>query len=205
MRQYEAKLRIYKLGNMDSRPHTKTLRIDAENKKEAYAKAKDLASAMSSLDGNEVRVSYKDVRFLKTRKVAVLVTFVPRTRIVLEIPEGLNVEDYMERCPDAVDIITDAARRKMLSAPDGYLCVDNMEAEDDTEIPYNSTDENPMAGLLMWDYTEHSPVVMAEYLASKRVPPDTSYEEAFETYVECMKRANGDRFFVMKEDEMQEI
>jgi len=54
-------------------------------------------------------------------------------------------------------------------------------------------------------YLEESDVCMAEFLASETVPPDTSFEEAFQLYIDAMKRAEGDRFWTQKEDETIEL
>ena len=51
------------------------------------------------------------------------------------------------------------------------------------------------------EYINESEVVMGEFLAQKEVPQGMTFEEAFETYIECMEQANGDRFFAIKEGE----
>lgn len=204
-RQYNALFRIYKRGETDTRPYTRSVVIHAVSRKEAYTMARDMAASPAFCPPSDtVRITYREVRPLRVRKAAVLVTFVPRTRIVVEIPEGADLGS----CLDNDDFLAETARKareKMLSYPEDYLSGENMEVEEDREIPYGSGDECPMAGHLVRDYVANSDVVIAEYLASKRVPAGTSYEEAFKIYVECMKRANGDRFFVMKEGNMEEI
>ena len=52
---------------------------------------------------------------------------------------------------------------------------------------------------LIKDYIENSEVCMAEYLASKEVPQGITFEDAFNTYINCMKQVEGDKFFVKKE------
>ena len=49
---------------------------------------------------------------------------------------------------------------------------------------------------LIKDYIENSEVCMAEYLASKEVPQGITFEDAFNTYINCMKQVEGDKFFV---------
>ncbi len=46
---------------------------------------------------------------------------------------------------------------------------------------------------------------MAEYLASEEVPQCMTFEDAFNTYISCMKEVEGDKFFVEKEGEMIEL
>ena len=58
---------------------------------------------------------------------------------------------------------------------------------------------------LIKDYIENSEVCMAEYLALKEVPQGMTFEDAFNTYINCMKEVEGDKFFVEKEGEMIEL
>ena len=58
---------------------------------------------------------------------------------------------------------------------------------------------------LIKDYTENSEVCTAEDLASKEVPQGMTFEDAFNTYISCMKEVEGDKFFVEKEGEMIEL
>ena len=58
---------------------------------------------------------------------------------------------------------------------------------------------------LIKDYIENSEVCMAEYLASEEVPQGMTFEDAFNTYINCMKEVEGDKFFVEKEGEMIEL
>ncbi len=52
---------------------------------------------------------------------------------------------------------------------------------------------------------EDSEVCMAETLASEVVPAGVSYEEAFEIYIEAMKRVEGDTFYAIKDGEKIEL
>ena len=54
-------------------------------------------------------------------------------------------------------------------------------------------------------YIKESEVCMAEYLASEKVCPDLTYENAFYVYVRCMKKVEGDRFYIDKEGIIEEI
>ena len=62
-----------------------------------------------------------------------------------------------------------------------------------------------MAKELIKDYYANSEVCMAEYLASEEVPQGMTFEDAFNTYINCMKEVEGDKFFVEKEGEMIEL
>ena len=52
---------------------------------------------------------------------------------------------------------------------------------------------------------EDSEVCMAETLASEVVPDGTTYEKAFEIYIEAMKRVEGDTFYTIKDGEKIEL
>ena len=60
-----------------------------------------------------------------------------------------------------------------------------------------------MVNTLLAEYRD-SEVCMAEFLASKFVR-NYSFEEAFEIYVECMKVVEGDKFFVEKEGNLEQL
>ena len=76
------------------------------------------------------------------------------------------------------------------------------EHEDDireyAEQATGDPDKEEILRGLVKDYAEKSEVVMAEYLAWRKVPEGLSYEDAFELYIAAMKQANGDRFFAIK-------
>ena len=57
---------------------------------------------------------------------------------------------------------------------------------------------------LIEKYHAESEVCMAEFLASE-FPKALSFEEAFEVYILCMKRVEGDKFFTIKEGEQIEL
>jgi len=64
---------------------------------------------------------------------------------------------------------------------------------------------NNIVNSLIKDYIKNSDVVMAEYLASKKVPHGLTFEDAFEIYIELMKQANGDEFYTIKEGEIIDL
>jgi len=64
---------------------------------------------------------------------------------------------------------------------------------------------NNIVNSLIKDYEENSEVVMAEYLADKKVPWGLTFEDAFEMYIELMKRVEGDEFYTIKEGEKIEL
>lgn len=53
-------------------------------------------------------------------------------------------------------------------------------------------------------YYAESEVCMAEFLASE-FPKGLSFEEAFETYILCMKTVEGDKFYTVKENKTIEL
>lgn len=64
---------------------------------------------------------------------------------------------------------------------------------------------NNIVNNLINDYEENSDVVMAEYLSSKKVPHGLTFEDAFEIYIDLMKRVEGDEFYTIKEGEKIEL
>ncbi len=54
-------------------------------------------------------------------------------------------------------------------------------------------------------YANDSEVCMDEMLASEAVPSGTTYKEAFEIYIEAMKRIEGDTFYTIKDGEKIEL
>ena len=77
----------------------------------------------------------------KPVKRAVLVSFVPTTRLVIEIPEGMSLEEWM-LSPQNSRKMSRLARRRMARDIGDYLCIDNMKAREDTEMPAGE-DESP--------------------------------------------------------------
>ena len=71
-------------------------------------------------------------------KVALLVDFNPRTRVVVDIPEGMEVGEWLENS-DNFDSVSKKAREQMLEGNiEDYLCGDNMYWEEDEECPFGS-------------------------------------------------------------------
>lgn len=71
-------------------------------------------------------------------KVALLVDFNPRTRVVVDIPEGVSVEKWIED-NDNFDSVAKQAREQMLEHnAEDYLCGENMYWEEDLECPFGT-------------------------------------------------------------------
>lgn len=71
-------------------------------------------------------------------KVALLVDFNPRTRVVVDIPENVSVEKWLED-NDNFDLVAKTAREQMLeNRVEDYLSGENMYWEEDMECPYGS-------------------------------------------------------------------
>lgn len=60
-------------------------------------------------------------------KTAVIVTFIPRTRIVIDLPEGKTLDEFIEDTGN-LDGVVQAAREKMDGELNGYLCGDSLES-----------------------------------------------------------------------------
>lgn len=71
-------------------------------------------------------------------KKAILVSFTATTRIVVDIPEGMTVEEYVGKNSDAVRRIASSRMKRHVNS---YLCTDNMEAAEDTEVPAAGNEE----------------------------------------------------------------
>ena len=71
-------------------------------------------------------------------KVALLVDFNPRTRVVVDIPDGMDTNEWIEN-PNNFDIVAKTARKQILeNQVEGYLSGENMYWEEDMECPYGS-------------------------------------------------------------------
>lgn len=67
-------------------------------------------------------------------KTALLVTYVPRTRVIVDVPNGMSIDQYLEN--DMIwSKISRIARNKMQKDLGDYLYGDNMEVEEDIEVP----------------------------------------------------------------------
>lgn len=66
-------------------------------------------------------------------KKAVIVTFTAKTRMVIEAPDGSDLE-HIQRETD-LDDLANKARNKMQPDLENYLILDNMDLEEDTECP----------------------------------------------------------------------
>ena len=70
-------------------------------------------------------------------KVALLVDFEPRTRVVVDIPDGVSVEEWLEK-QENFDAVAQKARDNMLEEINNYLMGENMYWQEDTECPFGS-------------------------------------------------------------------
>lgn len=68
------------------------------------------------------------------KKVALLVSFVPMTRLVIEIPADKSLDEWLED-PYHLSKVSRTARAKMLRCPGDYLYADNIEIQEDWEMP----------------------------------------------------------------------
>ena len=74
-------------------------------------------------------------------KTSFLVSFYPTTRLVLDVPDNKNVEDFIDY---NLDMFSRIARTKMLKDIGDYLYGDNMEVHIDEECP---AEENELCDL----------------------------------------------------------
>lgn len=74
------------------------------------------------------------------QKKAILVTFQATTRLVIDIPKGITLEQYLENIYNW-SAISRTARHKMQEDLGNYLFGDNMSVEEDTEVPAKEHDE----------------------------------------------------------------
>ena len=70
-------------------------------------------------------------------KVALLVDFGPRTRVVIDVPDGTTALKYLET-NDGWDKVAKMAREQMMKSPEDYLSGENMWWEFDEECPFGS-------------------------------------------------------------------
>ena len=77
-------------------------------------------------------------------KKAILVTCTVTTRKIIDIPEGKTLEQTIQDgdWPGLFDSVSKSARETILQNPEGYLCAENMEFKEDTEVPAKP-DEKP--------------------------------------------------------------
>lgn len=149
MKKYNAKFSIYRRGETSARPIERTVQIDADSLDEAMRQAfairnnPELARTLIPEyhpEEDVLRISpSRDVRLdHDTRKVAVLVTFSPRTRVIVDIPKGQSLDDWLESDRN-LSLVAELARSNMLQEPEGYLCADNMsEVDPDEECPFGT-------------------------------------------------------------------
>ena len=71
------------------------------------------------------------------KKIAILATFSVRTRVIVDIPDDVEIEDFLnsQHCADAVAY---KGRENILSEPENYLMSENLELEEDIECPFGT-------------------------------------------------------------------
>lgn len=71
------------------------------------------------------------------KKIAILATFSVRTRVVVDMPDDVEKEDFLDsqHCADAV---SRKGRENILSEPENYLMSENLELEEDIECPFGT-------------------------------------------------------------------
>lgn len=75
-------------------------------------------------------------------KKALLVSFEPTTRIVVEVPkEKMSSKDMIDYIDQNWDKITEVAMNRMKQNIDDYLCWENLVWEEDCECPANESEE----------------------------------------------------------------
>ena len=67
-------------------------------------------------------------------KIALLVEFCPRTRILVDVPQGVSIDRWLEN-NDNYDKVVEQARDNMCQQIEGYLNGENMAWEEDIECP----------------------------------------------------------------------
>ena len=70
-------------------------------------------------------------------KIAVLVEFCPRTRMVVDVPDGKSLEEHLKD-DEVYDRLVFKARMKMKEELCDYLSCDNMSWEEDEVCPFGS-------------------------------------------------------------------
>lgn len=69
-------------------------------------------------------------------KKALLVTFEPTTRIIIDIPDKeMSTVELMEYINENWETVVEAARDNMMKQIDEYLCWDNLTWREDIECP----------------------------------------------------------------------
>ena len=72
-------------------------------------------------------------------KTAVLVDFNPRTRLIVDVPEGQDIDQYLADDENWAEIAK-RARKVVLCDAENYLTGENMFVEEDEECPYGTFD-----------------------------------------------------------------
>ena len=72
------------------------------------------------------------------KKVAILGDFLAMTRLVIEVPEGMDVDQYI--C-DNFDEVSKLAKKKIMKKLDEAFSSDNFDYHIDTECPAKKDEE----------------------------------------------------------------
>ena len=84
-------------------------------------------------------------------KIAILISFVPMTRLVVELPEDKTI-DNLENTPEVFDRIVSHARAKMHKSLEDYLNGDNVDIfTEDFDCPIEEN-EKPAVNLSEKDF-----------------------------------------------------
>ena len=70
-------------------------------------------------------------------KIALLVDFEPRTRVVIDVPKGMSVEKYLQD-DNNYEALVKKAREQMLPEIENYLNGENLVWQEDDECPFGT-------------------------------------------------------------------
>lgn len=70
-------------------------------------------------------------------KTAILACFTVRTRVIVNIPDNTTIDEFLNS-NQCTNIVTQLARENILSYPEDYMCVDNLDFEEDIECPFGT-------------------------------------------------------------------
>lgn len=70
-------------------------------------------------------------------KTAILACFTVRTRVIVDIPDNTTKNEFLNS-NQCTDIVTQLARKNILSFPEDYMCGDNIDFEEDIECPFGT-------------------------------------------------------------------
>ena len=82
--------------------------------------------------------SSQKTEFCNMAKVALLVDFNPRTRVVVDIPDNVEVDKWLEDDNNFGAVAKKAREQILENRVEDYLCGENMYWEEDLECPFGS-------------------------------------------------------------------